>query len=273
MDPLAVYLNVIEIIYELSLQPWSSEVNLTKVATTSITPRKLFVYLVSIRGSGVKLQPGYLILALRQAVFHMAQRMPGFFTLKAWPTLQGRQIGHIWLTLQPPWSIRMESPTALSSSGIAEPKGIIEDRQVNGSSSSLSASSGEFADDADEDFTIAYRFEGLDIPVQEIFTAILDGLTIAASYDQSGSCDWITGISAAGKAVFAITRKPGQELKCGRVSRALVLITTFPIVMGRKFQEVSVDLAYKGVVIGTGVLYRVRPVGEGSGMQGMAGLR
>lgn len=177
--------------------------------------------------------------------------------------MYGNSIGIIWLTPQPPYP----PPTGLpggAGNTIAQNfhTQVIETGLPNSTISNLTASSGEVVDDIDPTFTITYDIsdDSLAIPLQEILTAVLDAQTITASLDLAENFDWITGVSVGGKTVLAITRKPGKVMSCAKVSRALILITTFPVINQKKFMEMAFEMRIRGEVVGTAVLFRVRPL-------------
>lgn len=119
-------------------------------------------------GSATGLQCGHLVLALREVVFRMAQRQPGFYILNAYPRLQHERIGQIMFT-------------AATGSALANNVPNVTAIQSPGPSGSLAADSGEMIDPGDPRFKVRWNYEGLDIPSQEVFTAIVDTQTIAVS--------------------------------------------------------------------------------------------
>lgn len=265
LDPLGLYLNIITVVSALSLQAWTSVADLSKLMIFSIPPRNLYIYLLPSDDRDQQLQPAHLILAMRKIVFEMALKTPGFFSVRATLSLDGRKLGSIWLTTKPPAPLPTNFPTSRINAFLPiQSTQVVEAGLPSGTINNLTATSGEIDNKKDPSFKIAWLVadDALAIPGQEIFTAVLDAQTVAASHARLARCDWITGVSVGGKAVFAFTRKPGQTISYVRISKALLLITMFPIVDKKLFREMSFELKIEGVVVATGVLYRVRLVGD-----------
>lgn len=176
----------------------------------------------------------------------MALSRPGFMEVHARIYLGGRGVGQVGMTNgKPHLSGSNGSAVAILSSG------------------GLRAMSGEIVDPLDSSFTIAWQYEGVEILIHEVFTAIIDAQATTAVHGRIENCDTITAYSATNETVLAITRKPKvRQLKYSQVSDALFLIMSDAIMIAGTFGEMSFTLSYRKIEIGTGVLFRPRPRAE-----------
>lgn len=255
LDPFSVYANAIKIIYALSQQPWDGPVKLADLDVTKTPGLNLVINLTKLPTSD-RLEPAHLVLGLRQAVFDMAGRKPGFYRCMAFYAVWKLQIGRM---------IVMSDPD-FSGSGEASKESI--DLDALHFNSTLTATSGTITDPQDRHFTISWQYEGVGIPVDDIFTTIIDAQTAVAAHYSADECDQIIGQSVSTKTMFHITRLVGVKLRCGRIMRALILMSDVIFAYAR-YAEMGFVLKEFGVDVGRGVFYRIRPLalGRGDGTQ------
>ncbi len=209
------------------------------------------------------LEPGHLILGLRSAVFNMAGRKPGFYRCMAFVKLWDFQIGRM---------VVMPDPDFISSNSGSSVFNASIDGVAYQAKSNLTATSGTITDPQDSHFTISWQYEGVDIPVDDLFTTIIDAQTAVAEYNIADECDQIIGQGISTKTMFHITRlAAGPKLRCGRIMRALILMSDV-ILAYAKYAEMGFMLKDSGVDIGRGVFYRTRPLalGQGDGTRSVA---
>lgn len=261
MNPLYVCLVAVEFLHNLALLQWDGELDWGKFTSISLKDLNVYIYVANF---SKELQPRHLALALRQAVFDMAQKLPGWYEVWAQLNLRQRPLGGVYVTKNPNLK-----PPSINNANISESVGI----KLVAVNSSLAAESGEIVDPADPRFMISWQYEGPLIPPDEFFTAWLDAQIIAASHSRVQTCDQLTAYSASGKTVLAITRKPGvQALYHHQVTSALYLIVldAFMSLATAQCGEMGFIMSYSNVVIGTGVIFSPRPVGQGDDTQGTA---
>ena len=223
-------------------------------------PSRDFKLLIIMKGypRATGLQQGHLILTIREGIFQMARRQPGFFKLRAYPRLRHQCIGEVKIT-----SDRRTLPSSLINN--ATRKTGVQEPSFN---ASLTADSGEFVDPSEDKLIIRWNYEsaGLGIPAQEVFAAILDTQVIAASQSQEKICDHVTGYGAFDNTVLAITRKSGRitlnSLTYEHVSRLLYNIADGIIVKERRFGEMGFSFLWEGEKIGIGALFRPKRPGQ-----------
>lgn len=121
----------------------------------------------------------------------------------------------------------------------------------------LTADSGDIVDPDDQLFKIAYQYKRINVPNQEIFSAALDGITIAAQYNTNTVCTYITAVSFSGNTAFHIGVDHGQTLLGSQVSRAYYLLVQLLFLRQRRFEEIDSDLRYDGKIIATGFVLRL----------------
>ena len=236
--------------YGLSEQPWSSEVDLSKLLYVQSTGRNVEKTVAIITGMEAPgLQPGHVILALYESVLAMYSRRPGFYSVVVTVHLQGRYIGRAL----------MIAPYASQTMFDSQNRTILGDDMFK-HTSSVTADSGVFVDPEDSRFRISWTFDGRSVPAQEIFSAVLDGIMTIAQYGIDVPCAYVTGVSFSGNVAFHVGRVDGQGLLCGQMSRVFLAIPHWIIMIERKFTEMDFTLEYAGRKIATGYIFKVSSV-------------
>ena len=249
-----MYLTAILAVYGTSSKGWNSEVASDWSMFVPSRDLKLLIIMMGYpRATG--LQQSHPILTIREGIFRMARRQPGFFNLSAYPRLRHQCIGEV--------KIRRDIRTLQSSLiNNATRKTGVQEPSFN---ASLTADSGEYVDPSENRLIIRWNYEsaGLSIPAQEVFAAILDTQVIAASQSQEKICDHVTGYGAFDDTVLAITRKSGRDsLTYEHVSRLLYNIADGIIVKERRFGEMGFSFLWEGEEIGIGALFRPKRPGQ-----------
>ena len=247
-----MYRTAIHAVYATSTKGWNSEEASDWDIASQIGEWKIFIVLTGC-SRVTELQASHVILTIREAIFRMARRQPGFFMLSAYPQLRHQRIGEVKIRNEPHRPSLINNVTG--KTGVQEPI----------FNASLTADSGEFADPSDDRLIIRWNYEsaGLDIPAQAVFTAILDTQVVAASQSQGKICDHVTGYGAFDNTVLAITRTPGLDwLTYEHVSRLLFHIANGIIFKERRFGEMGFSFLWIGQEIGIGALFRPKRPGQ-----------
>lgn len=238
LNPLAVYMNAIHLMYELSKHPWDDVLQ-----RAWVTCELGYGLVISLKTSRF-LQTRYMILSLYQSVLAMTEARPGFYRLKTEINLFEKDIGRIeFKKVGDPWH---EIDTIES-----------DDSTANGNSTVLTVLQTPIVDREDQKFIIDWQDDGANIPVGHILFAAFDGLATVAQYDQDTSCGGIHGVSVMADAVLFLGPYHDQSLPCGRIRRALLLIVT-EIVIGKKsFCGMEFGLKIDGTQVGQGYLLKM----------------
>jgi len=134
--------------------------------------------------------------------------------------------------------------------------------------------SGIIVDPEYKTLRVMYRYGGRHIRSEEIFTAVLDGLTTLAPYsERSNECASMVGVSGSGDVDFYVTStNPGVRFSsCFVLKRASVLVILWLMAPSKRFGELDFSFEYLGVEVATGYVYmsRVPRVGRGNSTVGI----
>lgn len=120
---------------------------------------------------------------------------------------------------------------------------------------------GTIIDPVDNKFKIAYNFHGRKINSKDMFTAVLDALTILAQYDERQRCRALQAVgplSFTGQAVITVREAPSSPgLICYYVTRALVTIFEDLNVNQNKFGELDFAVFWDGEKLATGDVFQL----------------
>ena len=258
LDPAEVYLVIISAMDKLSMQPWSGPVDLSD-STVIFSPGQRVA--LSTFGESEQLQPGHIILALYHIVFEMYSQRPGFYKLSCIVSLREQIIAKIY----------MVQGRGIQHGTLAKPEGREGTVSLVGNIDNLTADSGVVVDPEEALFRIAWTVDGKSIPVQEIFSAAVDGIATTAPNGYTNLCSHATGVSFSGNLAFHIGQYSDHNLHCGTISRAFRLLVQLVVKDQRKFQEMDFTLDYDGVKIGDGYVLKMSSV-EGHGGNGTEGM-
>ena len=247
----AVYTTAIKLMYGLSQQAWYSTVELERSGLAVQHSPGVIIYTKD-NPYSTSLSTELLVHAVYEIVFAMAEQRPGFFEVTSQMTWGGQSIGEILIDSLPmPTS---NSSDFLNVTSKVDGKSVIDGGQAN---------SGEIIDPDDGRFKISYQYHGSDIPIEEMLSAVFDGLTEVAPYNEDGPCPIITANSVNGKSGVHIAPIRGQVLLGWHVSRAFYLLFYNLFLVERIFREMQFNLLYYGTVIAHGYIFKMRSaVGE-----------
>ena len=243
LDPNGVYLATISLMFALSEQAWSSEVDLTRLNWVPSPGGRVAIVTVA---EAPGLQPGHIILAIYQCVLAMYSRRPGFDAVVVKIYLQERCIGKL-VMLNP-----FDLPAVIGSRNST----LLGESMAKGTGSVMTRA-GVLVDPENDDFRISWAFDGRPVPAQDIFSAVLDGIATTAQYDVNESCAYVTGVSFSGNLAFHISRISVQDLECGRISRAFLLISHWIIPIERIFTEMDFTLILNERPIAEGYIFKI----------------
>lgn len=269
LNPTAVYVTAIKLMYGLCQQAWSDTVNLAHddLRVVEQSGYNGIIY-TSDSPHSTELKTGLAVRALYDVVFSMATQEPGFYKVTSSIELQGRAIGRILITSN------AQTPTAYPTSSdrdflnntlTANVPGSYDTPTVNPSSL---AYSGYIPDPDDERFKISYQYVGDNIRSQEIFSAVLAGLANVAQYNNDGPVPWLTAVSFTGNVVFHFGARPRQALMGWHISRTYYLLVYHLFLVQRILKEIRFTLLYYGRPIADGFMKSMRSVGE-AGIMGL----
>lgn len=263
LDPAEVYLVIISAMDQLSMQPWSGPVDLSS-SSLILSPGQRVA--LTTFGESQQLQPGHIILALYHIVLRMYNQRPGFYKLGCVVSLQEQKITTIYI---------FQGRGSLSHHcTLAKPEGTERAVSLVGSIDSLTENSGVVVDPKDALFRIAWTVDGRSIPIQEIFSAAVDGIVTAAPHGYTNLCSHATGVSFSGNVAFHIGQYSDHNLHCGQTSRAFGLLVQKVVKDQRIFQEMDFTLEYDGVKIGEGYILKMSSVeGHSNSTEGIATSR
>ncbi len=249
---------IIYVMSVLSTQPWAGEADLSNL-TIVIAPGQRVTF--SIFKDDPELQPGQIILALYDILLTMYNKRPGFYKVTFNVYLQGRKIATIFMFDSqpgPPFP-------ANKSDTIAGFEGTKRTLSLVNSTDNLEDDSGEVVDPKDPSFRISWAVDGKSIPVQEIFSAAVDGIATTAQSRYVDTCSFTTGVSFSGNIAFHIGQHRDEILLCGQIIKVFGLLVELVVKNQRKFLEMDFILNYDGVKIGEGYIMKLSPVGSQGG--------
>ena len=247
LDPAEVYLVIISAMDQLSMQPWSGPVDLSS-SSVILSPGQRVALTTFCESQ--QLQPGHIILALYHIVLRMYNQRPGFYKLSCVVSLREQKIATIY----------MVQGRGSHHCTLAKPEGIERAVSLVGSIDSLTENSGVVVDPKDALFRIAWTVDGKSIPIQDIFSAAVDGIATAAQHGYTNLCSHATGVSFSGNVAFHIGQYSDHNLHCGQISRAFGLLVQLVVKDQRRFQEMDFTLDYDGVKIGEGYMLKMSSV-------------
>ena len=173
-------MSTIKAMLVLSRQSWAGEIDLRWISLILSPDGPVFLGIFD-QGPGVQesghLQPGHVILALYNLVLTMYKRRPGFFLVDCGISLGDRgTIGRIYMSPIMPTIVQ----SSRSHGNLTETKATVQAGSFVSSKVSLTDDSDIIVDPEDTNFRIPWTVYGTSIPVQEIFSAAMDGIATTA---------------------------------------------------------------------------------------------
>lgn len=257
LDPEAVYVTAIKLMYGLSQQEWSTTVDLVR-NHLNVVDQSDYNAIIYTNDSppSTELTTGLAVRALYDVVNSMATQEPGFYKVASSIRLKGQAVGRILI------SRRLLTPTPLSSSDRNHSNTTTTVDHLGGYNipsaiTSLRADSGLIPDPDSDFFTIIYHYYGDNLHSQEVFSAMFAGLASVALFNNDGLCPWLTVVSASGNVIVRFSERPRQTLLGWHISRTLYLLVYRLFLMQRIFQVMRFTLLYHGRPIGDGFIKRM----------------
>ncbi|KAF6218774.1 hypothetical protein HO133_005317 [Letharia lupina] len=249
ISPIGVYTAVISLMWELSNQSWTAQIDPKRPGPVvrALDNRVFAVTTID----GPTLQVGHVVLAYHQTVLDMYKRRPGFFTAITRIMLDGQRIGRAGLLPEPPLLGNPNSTMPDLVNTVNPP--------LVSSTKSVAENSGVVIDPEDPRFSVSWRFDGSSIPAQELYSSVIDGIATVAQYETNARCASVTGVSFSGNVAFHVDDYLGAALHCGQISKAFLFISVV-VFENRKFEGVEITLEYDNITIGTGDVFKVRSV-------------
>lgn len=270
LNPTAVYVTAIKLMYGLCQQAWSDTVDLVHDDLRVVEqPGHNAIIYTSDNPHSTELKTGLAVRALYDVVFLMGNQEPGFYKVTSSIALQGRAIGRILITSKA--QLPAANPTSsdrdfLNTTSTVD---ILGGHHTPNENSSSLAYSGYIPDPDDERFKISYQYVGDNVRSQEMFSAVLAGLASVAQYNDDGPLPWLSAVSFSGNLVFHFGARPRQALMGWHISRTFYLLVYHLFLVQRILKEMHFTLLYYGRPIADGFMKSMRSVGE-AGAMGLA---
>ena len=200
----------------------------------------------------------YAVLGLYYSGVEIAQKSQ-FNQLDAALYMGEMEVG--WLDIRPKSAEESDSQLLASDSDYA-----------NGTIM-VTADSGRIIDPDDTKFSVTFSYDGVRVKGQDIFTAILDSLAIAAEHNNTDTNAYIpTARSASGDTVLStwtIGEGENADMTWERLKTALIMLSKLLIKpqQGKKprFEGLWFELEYDGKRIGAGRMLRFDQDSKGIG--------
>ncbi len=260
LNPLAVYVVAIDLMYGLSKQSWSKQVELIESGLLVVLQTPEYNVIIYTSHQTTDLTTGLCVQILYQAVNCMATRNPGFYQSTNFATLRNRPIARLLITDLDHWDF---PPIGTSNSSIHSIEtrsydlvNSLEATETTSPTSTPTADSGELTDPDDNLFKIRYQYSGQRVLNGDVFSAAIDGLAMAAQYDSDGPCDSITALSISRKVVWHIGRSTTHPTFTSELTRVFFLMIRDLFLKERRFQELWFHLEYEGEIVADGYVIK-----------------
>lgn len=249
LHPVVVYQCTIELINFVANLPWAFTIQNSITMSGEDAPTEVSVDRWPPTGES-NLQAQHVVLGLYQTGVAIAQGN-NFIQLDAFICMKGSEIG--WLAFRPERAPQHEGSEAVHATHLNA------HNMYNGTSIRI-ADSGRLLDPEDKNFVITFHWDGVRIKSQDIFTAILDGFTIAAEHDNKDLDAYIPAArSSSGDTVLStwtVGEKQNQHMTWRLLKRTLFLVWD-SLILGyeakkMRFEGVAFELEYEGQKIGAG---------------------
>lgn len=211
-----------------------------------------------------KLQVQHAVLGLYQAGVAIAQGGK-FFQLDALLYVEQCKVG--WLEFRP------SSDVLLGDSNVDHSTASVSLDSHSSPTTMMETDSGEVIDREDKELVITYKWDGVRIKSQDVFTVLLDALAIAAEHKNSDLDACVPAArSASGDTVMStwtIGEKGNPHMTWLHLKRVFILLWESVIVgvEGKKarFEGFLFGINYEGKEIGAGRILRFGNDGQGLG--------
>lgn len=156
----------------------------------------------------------------------------------------------------------------MPSSDKSQSKLVAKTNQTLGHSAATNdAESGTFVDPRKPEFQLSYDFEGRRINSDDLFTAVLEGLSSVAQYYPAQLCQSIHAVgpySETGQVVIFIHQASKvEDLICDHVAQILKMIFVYLGVGQNKFHEMNFKFKWHGRLLASGYILGLGPVSSG----------
>ncbi|KAL8680638.1 MAG: hypothetical protein Q9186_003176 [Xanthomendoza sp. 1 TL-2023] len=259
LEPTEILRTIVVTVWILARQGWTNKVDLAPVDPATL-PGEATAFIVITRAPmrGDLLQPGHLLLALRQAVFQMVGPPQSFCGLRATLKLRGRPLAIMAITTERPPRRPRINPSTHDPIIIERDK---SNKTLALQGNLLAADSGVFDDPYFSNCQIAWAYSpnGHSIPQEDVWTSWVDTLANIAYHNSRDPFDHVTGYSAPGPGRTKLEVKGTsieRQLNWAHVLGFLGTVGSRVIVKENRFAEMSFRILYRGDEIGIGVLSR-----------------
>ena len=233
----------------LSTLSWTATIPIVMEMTGSMVSTEIALNPFPPLGAS-RLEVRYAVIGLYVVGVEIAQKSQ-FQELDAAFYMREMEVG--WLDLRP------KSPEGSDSHLLA-----LNSDFANNGTMMVSADSGRIPDPDDSKFALTFRYDGVRVKAQDIFTTILDSMAIATEHDNTDTNAYIPAArSASGDTVLStwtVGEGGSADMTWARLKRALVLISKLIIKpqQGQKprFEGLVFGLEYEGREIGAGRMLR-----------------
>lgn len=266
IDPTGVYLDSTQALFDLSQQPWSGGVDLTKLGLVAVCGCHVSLTLHELAQG---LQPGHIILAIYDTVLRMYNGQPGFCAANCQVYLRAQRIGLITMI---PGRLQ-KVPSSSQNDTMTESEGTEGSLSLVNGIGTLTDDSGVIIDSSDPRFTISWTLNGKSIPAQDLFSAAVDGIASTAQYEWNQICSHAPGVSFPSNVAFHI--RPYYSCKgllCGWIVKTFGFLVLKVVRAQRKFQEMDLTLNWQGEQVRSGYIMKLSSLEShgGNGTDGIA---
>ena len=247
-------MDTIKAMIALSRQPWAGNIDVGPVREIGSPDGPVVLFILDPSGH---LQPGLVVLALYDLLLTMYKQRPGFFKVNCGIFLEDRGlIGLLYMNQ----GIYGKVQSSKARGNLTESKKTMQAVSLVSSRLNLIDVSGVVVDPEDARFRILWTVHGRSIPVQDIFSAAVDGIATTAQHVYNDPCPSSTGVSFSSNAVFHIGGMFGRTLLCGQIVTAFGLLADLVIKNKGIFREMEFSLEYDGVEIGQGYTLKMSSI-------------
>ena len=268
VNPLGAYVVALRLMYGLSKQKWSKQVELIESGLLIVVESTSYNAVIYTSDTDVDsgLTAGLCVQALLLAVNGMATRNPGFYQSSSYILKDGTPIGRVLITnldLSQSGTGRIGSVSnGTSTNKTYESTSLFGGTKTTSPVPTLAADSGSLIDPEDKDFVIHYRFEGHKLPVGDIYNAAVDGLAQTAQVGHNLRCDFITTLSITRNVIWHVGHVGGDVVFGYEIARVFFLLVTEVMLVQKRFQEMWIKVTHEGVDLMDGYILKWDEKGE-----------
>ena len=242
LNPWAVYCTAIGLMYQFAIEHWSDS-RIVGARTAKDDKRRVGIAVSNVGERATsQLTTEYAVRALYSVIQDMAEGLSAFCAVSVKLSKARLLIGY--LAIQPTLSSNnnndLNDTVVINNSTHTYP---VQNDSTIIVKQDLMSESGEIIDPQDG-LRISYKYDGDNIPVQDLCFAIFDGLAYTAQLDSNSPHSHVTAVSASGNFVIHIggNGDPGTVLVAGHLKRTLYSLWSYLYFEEKRFESVDFSL-------------------------------